>query len=395
MAGRAGQLRHAQRHVDGVAARRRRGRAVPPGASRARRPATSATALQNSADPVPWSGAPTLGYLDYVARQGAGPARHRRRDPRNDDDHSREALAGRQRRVRPGSPRARRGDDEVGGGPRTLTIDNDGSQTVTYTLSNVDALAVAGREFGAEHPEPGASTVAFEQDGEPVTSITVRAHRTAKLDVTITPNPALSEGAVYGGYLVFTPDVGDAPLRVPYAGYKGDYQAVAAMTPTTQRLPVARADDRDHDRPADQVRPVYASRTPAPCSRWRRRRSRPFRPVRSRARAGRAVRPRAHEQLRAAHRDRGLQRPNGTRSVGTAFEQDFVPAQRRRELPVPAVDARDGPADRRHGPCRQAAVPASGRRLLPRADRRAGARRALDADGDLDLADVPDQPDRP
>src|SRR6185503_7513347 len=28
--------------------------------------------LQNSADPVVWSGAPALGYLDHVARQGAG-----------------------------------------------------------------------------------------------------------------------------------------------------------------------------------------------------------------------------------------------------------------------------------------------------------------------------------
>jgi minor extracellular serine protease Vpr len=79
-----------------------------------------------------------------------------------------------------------------------------------------------------------------------VTAVTVRPGRTARVDVAITPNPALSEGAVYGGYLVFMPDVGDTPLRVPYAGYKGDYQAVPAMTPTAKGYPMlARQADTD------------------------------------------------------------------------------------------------------------------------------------------------------
>jgi hypothetical protein len=41
-------------------------------------------------------------------------------------------------------------------------------------------------------------------------------------------------------------DNGDPPLRVPYAGYKGDYQAVPAMTPTAQGYPkLVRSSDAD------------------------------------------------------------------------------------------------------------------------------------------------------
>jgi hypothetical protein len=42
---------------------------------------------------------------------------------------------------------------------------------------------------------------------------------------------------VYGGYLVFTPGEGGPPLSVPYAGYKGDYEAVPAMMPTSRGYP--------------------------------------------------------------------------------------------------------------------------------------------------------------
>ena len=54
------------------------------------------------------------------------------------------------------------------------------------------------------------------------------------------------------------PDVGDQPLRVPYAGYKGDYQAIPATTPTTHGFPwLARATGVAQDA-AGRVRPVYA-----------------------------------------------------------------------------------------------------------------------------------------
>jgi minor extracellular serine protease Vpr len=283
------------------------------------------TALQNSADPVPWSLAPALGVPDYVSRQGAGlldiddailatttitpgkvslgdsvtsdPSRHRR-----DDE-----------------------DDDVGGGPRTLTIENDGSQAVRYALSKVDALAVAGREFGAEHPEAGPSTVEFEQHGEPVTSITVRAHRKEKLEVTITPSPGLSEGAIYGGYLVFTPDVGDAPLRVTYAGYKGDYQKVDATTATTRGFPwLARRTSIAID-PAGHIRPVYTKQdvgavftlTPTTLNTI---------PAGSITRASTdSPFVLMHMNNHARHIGIEVFRARSHASLGTVFEQDFVP----------------------------------------------------------------------
>ncbi len=171
--------------------------------------------LQNSADPVAWSGAPALGHLDHVARQGAGLL--------DVDDAILATTA-----ITPG--KLSLGDDQPA--PRTLTLANDGPRTVTYAIANADALALAGREFGAEHPELGAGSATFTQS-----QVTVRPHGRARIGVTIVPAPTLSDGAIYGGYIVFTPDDGGPPLRVPYAGYKGDYQAVAAMTPTAQGYP--------------------------------------------------------------------------------------------------------------------------------------------------------------
>jgi minor extracellular serine protease Vpr len=176
--------------------------------------------LQNSADPVPWSTAPGLGLLDHVARQGAGLL---------DIDDAIEATT----LIAPG--KLSLGDQLPA--PQTLTLVNTGPRTLTYTLSHTPALAVAGRDILAEHAENGPAAVSFSQDGRPVTAVTVPAHGRARLDVRVTPAPTLSEGALYGGYLVFLPDVGDRPLRVPYAGYKGDYRAVEATTPTTQGFP--------------------------------------------------------------------------------------------------------------------------------------------------------------
>jgi subtilisin family serine protease len=288
------------------------------------------TALQNSADPLPWSLAPASGFLDYVARQGAGLL---------DIDDAILATT----RITPGklslgdsvtpdagTNRDRQDDqgDEVGGGPRTLTIENDGSRTVTYALSNVDALAVAGRDIVAEHPEQAPSTVAFEYGGRPVTSVLVRAHGKERLQVTITPNPSLSEGAIYGGYLVFTPDRGDAPLRVTYAGYKGDYQAVEAMTATKNGYPwLARRTNLTIDF-AGHIQPVYAKEsngatfTLAPTTLT----TIPAGPI---TRAGTdSPFVLVHMNNQARHISVDIFDARTQRRLGTAFEQDFVPRNR-------------------------------------------------------------------
>ena len=81
------------------------------------------------------------------------------------------------------------------------------------------------------------------------------------------------------------PDLGDQPLRVPYAGYKGDYQAIAATTPTTKGFPwLARATGVAQDA-AGRIRPVYAKLAAGEVFSSRRRRCTPSRPARSRAQA--------------------------------------------------------------------------------------------------------------
>jgi hypothetical protein len=61
--------------------------------------------------------------------------------------------------------------------------------------------------------------------------------------VTVTPPPAGEPSRLFGGYIVLTPADGSPILRVPYAGYKGDYQAIPALTPTPLNFPwLAKAD---------------------------------------------------------------------------------------------------------------------------------------------------------
>ena len=68
---------------------------------------------------------------------------------------------------------------------------------------------MAGRDIFFEHTEPSTSTVAFSRRRRPITSVTVPAHASTTIDVRIAPDPTLSEGAIYGGYLVATPSDGD------------------------------------------------------------------------------------------------------------------------------------------------------------------------------------------
>ena len=81
--------------------------------------------------------------------------------------------------------------------------------------------------------------------------MTVPAGGTATLDVTITGSPDSAEAkTVYGGWLTFTS--GGETVRVPYAGFVGDYQSLkildagaAGIFPTMGRLTgVVSANDR-------------------------------------------------------------------------------------------------------------------------------------------------------
>ncbi|MDP9374977.1 MAG: S8 family serine peptidase, partial [Chloroflexota bacterium] len=189
------------------------------------RPRTSAqavrTILQNSADPKPWWGNPALGLLDNVHRQGTGML---------DIDDAILATT----RIEPG--KLSLGESEAGPATRTLTIANDGNSAITYDLSHAGALSTTGNTFTPSF-NTGFAAVAFTIDGVGVSSVTVPAGGTATVTATITANSALPDRSQYGGYLVFTPRDGGEPYRVPYAGFKGDYQSIVALTPTPCSLP--------------------------------------------------------------------------------------------------------------------------------------------------------------
>ena len=176
--------------------------------------------LQNNAVPKPWWGNPGLGLLDNVHRQGAGMLRI-----------DRAVLA--TTSVTPG--KLALGESQAGPATRTLTIENDGGSDQTYALSDVQALATGPNTFTPAFFSAPA-TVSFAQAGAPVTSVLVPAGGTATVDATITVNPALADKSLYGGYIVLT-SASDT-IRVPYAGFKGDYQSIQVLTPTAGGLPL-------------------------------------------------------------------------------------------------------------------------------------------------------------
>jgi subtilisin family serine protease len=170
-------------------------------------PSDVRTALQNSADPRPFSGNPA--FLEFVHRQGAGMV---------DIDDAIVATT----TVTPSKLSLGEG---TAANPAVvpLTIANHGPAPVTYNLSSVSALATGNNTFTV-----GAFTTAATVGFAPA-SVTIPNGSTANVNVTITP--PTSQGRVYGGYVVVTPAGGGQPLRVPYAGLSGDYQLIQVLAP--------------------------------------------------------------------------------------------------------------------------------------------------------------------
>jgi subtilisin family serine protease len=174
-----------------------------------------ANILQNHADPANWSLNPGLGFLDSVHRQGAGML---------DIDDAILAAA----EVSPG--KLALGEGESGPIKKTLEITNRAKTPVTYDLSYESAIAT-GPPTNAPNYFLSDESVAFSSP-----SVTVGAQGKERFDVTVTPATGPTQG-VYGGYIVLTPQNGGQVLRVPYAGFVGDYQSVVAMTPTSFNFP--------------------------------------------------------------------------------------------------------------------------------------------------------------
>ncbi|KAG0315972.1 hypothetical protein BG000_005028, partial [Podila horticola] len=111
-----------------------------------------------------------------------------------------------------------------------VKIKNTGKKTATYVLSHEAAESVVsyrgGNTFPLQAPiiEKDAAKVTFS-----TTKVTIKAGQVAKVKVQFT-EPATGkaeEFPLYSGYIVATPNgKGSIPVRVPYAGLKGDLSKV-------------------------------------------------------------------------------------------------------------------------------------------------------------------------
>ncbi|MBI5067120.1 MAG: S8 family serine peptidase [Deltaproteobacteria bacterium] len=170
--------------------------------------------LQNSADPKPWWGNPGAGHLDMVGRQGAGMVQI-----------DQAVLSS----VRITPAKLALGESQSGPVTRELEIENRSRKAVTYALSYENTVSAASTFTPTFYLSD--ATVTF-----PAPTVTVPARGEAEIEVTITP-PTEPDKAIYGGYVVLTPDDGGAPLRVPYAGFVGDYQSIQVLAPTANGFP--------------------------------------------------------------------------------------------------------------------------------------------------------------
>jgi subtilisin family serine protease len=178
--------------------------------------------LQNSADPKNWSGNAALGLLDYAHRQGAGML---------DIVGTIQATTV----VEPSQLSV--GESEFGARTFTINVKNEGNASVTYDLSHTAAVASGpNTQSGASYNITGTfdapATVSFN-----VPSVTVPAGSSASFMVTIDANAALPNRSIYGGYVTLTPQGGGATYRVPFSGFKGDYQSTQVLTPTANGFP--------------------------------------------------------------------------------------------------------------------------------------------------------------
>ena len=160
--------------------------------------------LQNSAVPQP----SIYGLLDYVHRQGAGMIQI--------DDAILSDIT-----VTPS--KIAMGESEMGAVTKTLKIKNSGDTKVKYTLSYENALTSEGIIDIVGIYESDAK-VKFSAK-----SVTVPAKSSVSVTATIKPATGPDFG-MYGGYIILTPaDVNLPTLRVPYAGWIGDYQDIVVM----------------------------------------------------------------------------------------------------------------------------------------------------------------------
>lgn len=184
--------------------------------------ATMRARLENSADPRNWSGNPGLGLLDHAFRQGAGML---------DIIGTIESTT----LVQPEHIAV--GESQAGPKTVRITVTNEAATPVTYDIGHVAGVASGpNTQSGASYNITGVfdapATVTLKVD-----SVTAPAGGSGSFNVMIDANPALPDRSLYGGYITLTPRGGGPVYRVPYAGFKGDYQSTVVLTPTANGFP--------------------------------------------------------------------------------------------------------------------------------------------------------------
>ena len=160
--------------------------------------------LQNSADPKIRFGET---YLDNTHRQGAGML---------DIDDAILATT----RVSPGKISLGEGNGDT----VKINLTNSSDTRVTYDVSHEPAAGTTNTF------PPVVYSTDFASASFSSPSVSVPSNGSANVHVTITPNAAMPDKGVYGGYIKFTPQGGGQEYRVPYAGFKGDYQSIQVLT---------------------------------------------------------------------------------------------------------------------------------------------------------------------
>jgi hypothetical protein len=127
------------------------------------------------------------------------------------------------------------------GGPKTLTVRNNGTTTKSYNLSfsNASSPIASPLTSGGVTSQPPftffstgnpGTSVAFTVDGAPATQVTLLPGQAKDVTATITVPAALFDRTLYGGFIVLTNDASSGDrLRVPYIGFKGDYQSIQVI----------------------------------------------------------------------------------------------------------------------------------------------------------------------
>ena len=80
--------------------------------------------------------------------------------------------------------------------------------------------------------DQGEDTVAFSSP-----TLTVPAGGQASVSASVVVDPRTPDGELYGGFIQLVPAGGGNTLTLPYAGYKGDYQAQQVLLPTASGFP--------------------------------------------------------------------------------------------------------------------------------------------------------------